>query len=99
MRRDEPKQYIASEAHRAYLEDKALEALEAEAAAEEEDEEEDYGDEEGGDEEAEGEGEEDYGEEYGEEDPDVLDPLAIKHSYRLNSPFLNAGETIDDRFN
>jgi|JI102314A1RNA_FD_contig_31_4222171_length_669_multi_2_in_0_out_0_1 hypothetical protein len=71
-RLDDPVKYIASESHRAYLEDKALEALEAEAAAEEAAEEE----EEGGDEEEEEGGDEDYGEE--EVDPDVFDPIGIR---------------------
>lgn len=70
-RLDDPVKYIASESHRAYLEDKALEALEAEAAAEEAAEEEEEGDE------AEEEGgEEDYGEEV--VDPDVFDPIGIR---------------------
>lgn len=96
--KDEPPVYIRSEEHRAYLEDKALEALEAENAAEEEDDDEDE-DEEGGDEEA--EGEDDYGDEdYGEEDPNQPDYAFEYHQNpRQDDPYFQKGERVRSRFN
>lgn len=95
--KDEPPVYIRSEEHRAYLEDKALEALEAENAAEEEEDDED---EEGGDEEAEGEGD-DYGDEdYGEEDPDQPDYSNEYHFVTpTDDPYFLKGESVRSRFN
>jgi len=93
---DDPPVFVRSSAHGAYLEDKALEALEAEAAAEEEDEDEDE-DEEGGDEEAEGEDED-----YGEEEPVDMDKADYSKDFVQESKehgILNPNQTIYDKFN